>query len=181
MSPRPESIKKVMDVLGDFNPSDDKIKKTLGINEDELKQINEEKVFSSVAKERMPINKRDTKKAQSTLGINLSKEKLMDVLGVDETTISDAVYEEDEHKERKIKQIRENLMLTNKRAVKKALEKMGCDPSSSKIMKRLGVSEVELSKDPLPASEQTINTFLVSVEITALCLLAYFILYLYKK
>ncbi|EGG17166.1 hypothetical protein DFA_08150 [Cavenderia fasciculata] len=140
MAPRPESLKKVIDVLGDFNPSEDKIKKTLGIGEDELKMVKEESVNNQVIKERHPINKRDTKKAQSTLGLNLSKEKLMDVFGVDEDTITEASAEENEIQEIKIKRLRENITLSNKRALKKALMIMGCDPSSSKIMRTLGNS-----------------------------------------
>eukprot|EP01132_Coremiostelium_polycephalum_P002539 gene2539-3142_t len=165
MSPRPESIKKAIEVLGDFNPSEDKLKKTLGINEDELRQINEEKtVQQSPAMDRMPINKRDTRKAQTTLGLNLSKTKLMDVLGVDEDTITEAENHENELKEKKIKRLREQLIISNKRALKKALVKMGCDPSSSKLMRTLGVSsEIELSKDV--QSQQSINSILISIEI----------------
>ncbi|KAK5575353.1 hypothetical protein RB653_010612 [Dictyostelium firmibasis] len=145
MSPRPESIKKVMDVLGDFNPSEDKIKKTLGIDEDEMRMINEEKnTVTSPAKDRIPINRKLTKKAQDTLGINLSKEKLMDVLGVDENTINCAASEESEHKENKIKLKRENSITTNKRSLQKALSKMGIDASSVKLSRTLGISKNEL-------------------------------------
>ncbi|KAM9957416.1 hypothetical protein ACTFIR_009521 [Dictyostelium discoideum] len=153
MSPRPESIKKVMDVLGDFNPSEDKIKKTLGIDEDEMRMINEEKnTVISPAKDRIPINRKLTKKAQDTLGINLSKEKLMDVLGVDENTINCAASEESEHKENKIKLKRENSITTNKRSLQKALSKMGIDASSVKLTRTLGVPKNEL---PNPSNKDT--------------------------
>ncbi|EGC37900.1 hypothetical protein DICPUDRAFT_97090 [Dictyostelium purpureum] len=155
MSPRPESIKKVMDVLGDFNPSEDKIKKTLGIDEDELRQINEEKQTISSPKDRIPINRKLTKKAQDTLGINLSREKLMDVFGVDEDTINWAESEESEHKENLIKKSRENIVSSNKRTLQKALSKMGIDPSNHKIARTLGVSEELLNHGvlkPQPSS-----------------------------
>ncbi|KYQ88632.1 hypothetical protein DLAC_11378 [Tieghemostelium lacteum] len=187
MSPRPESIKKAIEVLGDFNPSEDKLKKTLGIGEDEIRQIQEEKtIISSSAKDRIPMNKKETRKAQNTLGINLSKEKLMDVLGVDEPTITEAQCEEVEHQEKQIKRFREHLIISNKRALKKGLEKMGCDPSSSKIMRLLGVSQVELNSGSsgtnsnIKDSSSDLHSFLISLEITIFMLLFYAVLYYFK-
>ncbi|EFA77236.1 hypothetical protein PPL_12446 [Heterostelium album PN500] len=189
MAPRPESIKKVMDVLGDFNPSEDKVKKTLGIGDEELKQVQEAN-SQQIVKDRIPINRRDTRKAQSTLGLNLSKEKvmkefiatLMDILGVDEDTITEAEQEESELREKKIKRFRESIVISNKRALKKALTMMGCDPSSSKIMRTLGVSEDELSKDVSTiqnqqVQQQQLNNLIISAEITLFFVVIYCILY----
>eukprot|EP01133_Synstelium_polycarpum_P006907 gene6907-8029_t len=177
MAPRPESMKKAMEVLGDFNPSEDKVKKTLGIGDYELKQLQEQQAQQTV-KDRIPINKRETRKAQSTLGLDLSKEKLMDVLGVDEDTIKEAEMEENELKEIKIKRVRENIISSNKRALKKALMIMGCDPSDSKIMRTLGVSENELTQDVAAKNQQqSLSSLLISAEITIVCLVVYAVLY----
>ncbi|EFA76766.1 hypothetical protein PPL_09517 [Heterostelium album PN500] len=83
---RPESMKKVIDILGDYNPSESKVKRTLGMNEEELKAFQQQLLENSFksCRERISINKRDTQKALDILGIDYSKQKLMSLLGCDE-------------------------------------------------------------------------------------------------
>ncbi|GAM25466.1 hypothetical protein SAMD00019534_086410, partial [Acytostelium subglobosum LB1] len=181
---RPQSIKKVMDVLGDFNPSDDKIKKTLGIDDQEYKMIQDEQQEQAcmAAKDRIPINKRETRKAQSTLGLNLSKEKLMNVLGVDEDTITEAEQEESELRDIKKRKLIESIALSNKRALKKALTLLGFNPSSSKLMRTLGVSESDLAKDVSAdiQYQQQLNNIIITAEITLFLVIVYSLLYYFK-
>ncbi|GAM25075.1 hypothetical protein SAMD00019534_082500 [Acytostelium subglobosum LB1] len=183
--PRPESVKKAKEVLGDFNPSEDKLKKTLGIGDEELKQVHElrsEQHHQQMAKERIPINKRETRKAQSTLGLNLSKEKLMDVLGVDEDTITEAENEEKELKELRIRRLRENIILSNKKALRKAFTLLGFNPSSSKMMRTLGVSEADLAKDvsAIQQQHQQLQNLVLSAEITLFLVILYIVLWYFK-
>ncbi|GAM17503.1 hypothetical protein SAMD00019534_006780, partial [Acytostelium subglobosum LB1] len=157
---RPErELRKAMDILGDFNPSETKVMRTLGMKDDDIKlhqQIMLDRSLSCT-KERLPVNKRHTIKALNTLGINYSNEKLMDIFGCDADTLCEADSQEREVLDMKIKSMRDSRVIMNKRACSKALTVLGENPSDIKIIKLLG-TPVDVVVDQSQQQQQSIPT-----------------------
>lgn len=86
---------------------------------------------------RVPI----TGKALQVYGKDsVSTEKIKEVLGIEEEDIKEAERQRLAKQEEELQRTRQ-LALFNKREAKKALERLGVDPSNQKIMDKLGVDE----------------------------------------
>lgn len=97
-----------------------------------------------------PMGKKSDK-AMKFLGRDISKEKLMDRLGMEAEDLKQAEQDLIERNEKELERVREIEGVKNKREAQKALEILGCDPSTRKVlthpncnfqlMNRLGVEE----------------------------------------
>lgn len=139
------SSKKALAMLG-HDLSREKVKKTLGIDEDSVKQIEKEKmkevkvIFSRKRAMSAPtMDKRHAVKALSRLGLDISAKKAMQLLGLDEEVVKEAYLEELQRQEERIFRQRESRAIRNKKRIQKALNVIGYDPSVEKILDTLGV------------------------------------------
>jgi len=78
------------------------------------------------------------------LGIEISKDKVMDRLGIDEPAFEEIISEMKENTENKIANKRKNVVQTDKRHTQKALTILGTNPSNEKAKKTLGIGDEEL-------------------------------------
>jgi len=144
---RYSSNSKPMKILG---RDDEKTKSKLGISDDEIDVINQQNMerIEELYKRKKYVkkikDKKGTKKAQEMLGIEVSKDKIMDRLGIDEPAFEEIISELQENNEQKIANKRKNVVQTNKRHTKKALTILGTNPSNEKAKKTLGIGDEEL-------------------------------------
>jgi hypothetical protein len=87
------------------------------------------------------VNKRLAGKALKVLGIDISKNKLVEKLGVDNELLEQAESEQFELQEERIKKKRMNDAMMNKKSAQKALKVLGHDPSENKVENKLGVNK----------------------------------------
>jgi len=137
--------KKALAMLG-HDLSREKVKKTLGIDEDSVKQIEKEKTkkvkftFSRKRALSAPtVDKRHAVKALSRLGLDISAKKAMQLLGLDEGVVKEAYLEELQRHEERISRQRESRATRDKKRIQKALNVIGYDPSLEKVLDTLGV------------------------------------------
>jgi len=139
---------KAMKLLGrEF--SKEKVMNRLGIEGDDLKQAELERIerveetYERKREVEAIINKKESVKALEILGVDPSKEKVMSCLGVGEDVIEEAKMEVVEREEQKIARQRRNSG-SNKKNIQKALDVLGHDPSKEKIMNTLGMDERDI-------------------------------------
>jgi len=137
--------KKALVMLG-HDPSKEKVKKTLGIDDELVRQVeieNHELATNQFQRRRATstptMDKRHAIKALNTLGLDISAKKAMQILGLDEEVVKEAYLEELQRQEERISRQRENNAFLNKKGIQKALNVMGYDPSLDKVMDTLGV------------------------------------------
>jgi hypothetical protein len=140
------------------DPSKEKVKKTLGIDDQEVKQVEKEQrkqvKFQLMRKRALSCPTQDKKhamKALQTLGLDISTNKMSKILGLEEEEVRDACNEEISKQEEKITRKRTNSATLNKKQIQKALNVIGYNPSLEKVMDTLGV-------DQGTAEEQEIRT-----------------------
>jgi len=135
---------KALEVLG-HDPSKEKVKNTLGLEEEELEQAELAKIEQfeeKLEKQRSNswIDKKKSQKALKILGIDPSKKKVGSTLGLDDEEVELAEQEEYERNEELIKKRRDSLGNSNKKKIQKALNILGQDPfSEKKLESKLGV------------------------------------------
>jgi len=139
------NAKKALAMLG-HDLSREKVKKTLGIDDDSVEQIEKEKmkkVKHSFSRKRAmsapTMDKRHAVKALSRLGLDISTKKAMQLLGLNEDVIKEACSEQLQKREERITRQRESSATLNKKNIQKALNVMGYNPSLEKVMDTLGV------------------------------------------
>jgi hypothetical protein len=132
------------------DPSTEKVKNTLGIDEEAVNNVNMQNVLHRNRPRRVEasIHKKKYAKALSTLGFDVSLYKAAQLLGVEDEGIlrtlirhhaERALQQEERRRCRKLGQ--ERVALHNKRRNKKALHVIGYDPSLEKALEMLGVEE----------------------------------------
>jgi len=139
---------KALEVLG-HDPSTEKVKKTLGMDESDLEEVRKENIQQEehrLSKKRsmtLPYNKKQSAKALSTLGFDPSAYRTMKLLGLEERSLKKALTEESIKLEMRIAQARKHVR--NRKDSRKALMVVGYDPSKEKAIQQLGAeaSEVE--------------------------------------
>jgi len=138
---------KALSLLG-LDPSKEKVKKTLGIDEEAVHQVEEdmlkqqELLCEAYRKIEGSPPKKNCTKALSTLGLDPSVHKATKLLGVDEEILRDVLHEEQLIQEEKIllKRRHNTLLLHDKKHNHKAHNIIGYDPSYNKILDTLGVA-----------------------------------------
>jgi len=143
-----KGTQKAMKFLG-RDSSREKVMNTLGIEGDELEQAEQarlEREEEKLERQRQTtsLNKKDCIKALEVLGIDPSKEKIKDRLGIDEEVIQEAKMELIAREEEKYVRKRRNSAGSNKRNALKALDVLGVDPSKDKVMNTLGMDEKDV-------------------------------------
>jgi len=134
---------KALEVLG-HDPSVEKVKKTLGLDEHDIEKARAENVEMEefrLSKKRnlsTPYDKRRSAKALSTLGFDPSVHRSMKLLGIEEAGLKKALSEENLRTEMRIMQSRKNLGSRNRKDNQKALMVIGHDPSKEKAIHQLG-------------------------------------------
>jgi len=142
---------KALELLG-HDPSKEKVMVFLGLDPEELVEAEQE--HAEQFEEHLQVlrsrngsrNKKETAKALKVLGMNPSKSKVSDILGMDEEELEDAEAEEIEYREQKVKKQRENVDCLNKKNIQKALNILGHDPSERKVENKLGVASTITSR-----------------------------------
>jgi len=141
---------KALALLG-HDPSTEKVKNTLGIDEEAMNHAHMQNVLYHNRPRRVEtsIHKRKYAKALSTLGFDVSLYKATQLLGVEEESVLSSVlhyhaeqralHQEDDRHYRKRGQ--EYQALHNKKRNRKALNVIGYDPSLEKALDMLGVKE----------------------------------------
>jgi len=142
---------KALGVLG-HDPSHEKAKQFLGMDEEDLLQYQEEcmeeyEQHLKRKRSRSCINRRSTVKAQRILGIYPSKDKLIDRLGIDTSIVDEAQMERYIKDEEVIKKKRMQDDKVNKKNIQKALKVLGHDPSEYILENRLGIDREEIQKE----------------------------------
>lgn len=133
---------KALMLLG-HDPSTEKVKKTLGIDEQEVQDVYIQNLMNRPRRVETSMNKKKYAKALTTLGFNLSLYKATQLLGVDEDILR-SVFRyhtelalQEEH--RVWRRALETKVLRNKKHNRKALHVIGYDPSLEKVLAMLGV------------------------------------------
>jgi len=143
---------KALLLLG-HDPSKEKVKKTLGIDEESVHQVEEDIHKQNVLRlnthqrriETSP-NKKKCAKALTTLGLDLSLYKATRLLGVDEETLRTVCHAEHAAQEDRARAARrraqeDRLALPHdKKKNRKAFHIIGYDPSLEKVLSTLGVA-----------------------------------------
>eukprot|EP01098_Paradermamoeba_levis_P008788 TRINITY_DN3629_c0_g5_i1.p1 TRINITY_DN3629_c0_g5~~TRINITY_DN3629_c0_g5_i1.p1 ORF type:complete len:345 (-),score=122.49 TRINITY_DN3629_c0_g5_i1:546-1547(-) len=178
---------KALNLLG-VDPSKEKLKTTLGVDEATLEEAleetltanereREEEILSSLSEEERKLirNRKQTQKALAFLGLDPSKQKLMDTLGLTEMDLLEALEdvknqnsddddedveyfsgaEEDDEEVLKIKNRKRNL---------KAFNLLGINPSRFKLMETLGLDEEGLEDAQKEAKEAKLQSMWERVE-----------------
>jgi len=139
---------KALSLLGhDF--SKEKVKKTLGVDEEVVHQVEEdimrhqEDLCSAYRKQEGSPAKKTCAKALVTLGVDPSIAKATKLLGVQEEIVRDIFHEEQLIQEEKIliERRRNTLGLHDKKHNRKAHHVVGYDPSLEKVLSKLGVAQ----------------------------------------
>lgn len=137
---------KALSLLG-HDPSKEKVKKTLGIDETVVHQVEEDIIKQqelrlAIRKPEFSPDKKKCAKALSTLGLDLSIHKATKLLGVDEDTLREVYHAEQLVQEEKIlvKRRQNTLYLHDKKHNRKAYHVVGYDPSLEKVLDTLGVA-----------------------------------------
>lgn len=134
---------KALELLG-HDPSVEKVKKTLGLDEEEIEKARMENIENEenrLLKKRIlatPYNKKEASKALTTLGFDPSMHRSMKRLGLKEETFRKALSEENLRIEKRIMHSRKNLGTRNRKENRKALHIVGFDPSKEKALHQLG-------------------------------------------
>jgi len=136
---------KALSLLG-HDPSKEKVKKTLGIDEEAVHQVEEDIIKQqelrlAYRKAECSPDKKKCAKALNTLGLDLSIQKATKLLGVDEDTLREVYHAEQLVQEEKIllKRRQNTLSLHDKKRNRKAYHIVGYDPSLEKVLDTLGV------------------------------------------
>jgi len=143
--------KKALDILG-YDPSTVKIMSTLGMDEQDLIDHQQEQIAEyeqQLERKRCTIsilNKKGSLKAQKVLGLDYSKHKLVDTLGIDDAEVEEAEQQYYERTEEMIKKKRMRDDRINKKHIQKALKVLGHDPSELKLEATLGVDKETIQK-----------------------------------
>jgi len=149
---------KALLVLG-LDPSQEKLKRTLGIDDDNELKVEQQRIealkFQLMRRRSIsaPLNKRNSSKALSMLGIN-PLDKAAKIFGEEEEVLLEARQEQLQKLEEYISKRRDSLATLNKKNIQKALNVIGYDPSLEKVLHNLGV-------DAGSAEEQQIRTIVV--------------------
>lgn len=80
------------------------------------------------------------------LGADFSNQKLRSHLGVEEEELMEALREENERQETKIRQLRRNSDTVDRKHNSKALEVLGHNPSKEKAMNILGMDKHDIQQ-----------------------------------
>jgi len=158
-----KTSQKALAMLG-INPSMKKAIAVLGCNEDEYHEAEvavlteQEEIIRQTRLHRAQIHVKNKRKAFHFLGLDPSAHKASQLLGIEDDEVVRELFREAEHErwqlsEQKIVRRRSH-SLSNRRNLAKALEKLGVDPSSSKVQKLLGVSEGQLQEAIREESER---------------------------
>jgi len=130
-------------ILGQDSFSREKLIDTLGIDNDDILQAEEERVQrleEQLSRNREFLkNKKEAQKALDVLGEDFSNRKLRSQLGLEEEELLEAIQNEKERQEEEIRRIRRRQEFTNRRRSLKALDVMGVDPSEEKIKNFFGM------------------------------------------
>jgi hypothetical protein len=142
---------KLLEVLG-HNPSDEKVKSFLGIEDDsileEANRENLEKMEKTYLRRRSNsdmVNRKENKKALYILGHDPSEEKIKARMGLDDSQVVIAEHErrilfEDFLAEQR-RRDDYRIPMGRKKNCSKALNVLGCDPSKDRVMHLLGIEE----------------------------------------
>eukprot|EP01112_Ceratiomyxa_fruticulosa_P016366 TRINITY_DN4930_c0_g1_i1.p1 TRINITY_DN4930_c0_g1~~TRINITY_DN4930_c0_g1_i1.p1 ORF type:complete len:659 (-),score=127.47 TRINITY_DN4930_c0_g1_i1:131-2107(-) len=142
-----QNTQKLVQLLGDYTPSNEKIMRTLGISAEVLRELAVRKLEEELEELRSKntelsnSNKIEAQKALSMLGVNPSQKKAISVLGCGEQDYVEAEINHFEDKEKRIRKARLNQAKRNKKTALKALSTLGIDPSSTKASKVLGIED----------------------------------------
>jgi len=134
---------KALELLG-HDPSVEKVKKTLGLDEADIEQVRQENLENEenrLLKKRTlctPYDKKQSSKAFTTLGFDPSVHRSMKLLGLKESTLRKAISEENLRTEKRIMHSRKHLGTRNRKDNKKGLHVVGFDPSKEKVINQLG-------------------------------------------
>jgi phosphohistidine phosphatase SixA len=135
---------KALQLLG-HDPSTEKVKKTLGIDEEEVHDVYLQNLNSRPRHTETSLNKKKYAKALTTLGFNLSLYKAKQLLGVDEEILRAVFRHHNEHalqeEHTTWRRALESKALRDKKHNRKALHVIGYDPSLEKALSMLGVGE----------------------------------------
>lgn len=130
-------------VLLGHDPSTEKVKKTLGIDEQEVQDVYIQNFMNRPRRVETSMNKKKYAKALTTLGFNLSLYKATQLLGVDEDILRSVFRHHTElalqEEHRVWRRALETRVLRNKKHNRKALHVIGYDPSLEKVLAMLGV------------------------------------------
>jgi len=134
---------KALDVLG-HDPSKEKVMNTLGMDEIDVKDVEKEKVEiyeqqCSRKRSNSWLNKKKAAKAMKVLGLEPSKDKIMETLGIVEVDLKEIEQQQIEWNGEINNNIIHKRVTKNKKANKKALKVVGYEPSDIKLQKTLGV------------------------------------------
>lgn len=141
--PSKKTSQKALNLLG-HDPSEEKVRKTLGLDESDLEQARTAKLEmeeTRLQKQRAldyPYNKKNAAKALATLGVHPSEYRTMKILGLSEGNLKQALYEESERLEQAIAKSRKSFATRNRKVNKKALTIVGHNPSKEKLVNQLG-------------------------------------------
>jgi len=134
---------KALSLLG-HDPSTEKVKKTLGIDEEAVHDVYLQNAIRPRNVE-PTMNKKKCAKALTTLGFNLSLYKATQLLGVDEDILRTVFRYHSEHALQEEhflwRRTLESRALRDKKRNRKALHVIGYDPSLEKVLSMLGVRE----------------------------------------
>jgi len=95
-----------------------------------------------------------SQKAMKILGRDPSNEKVIDTLGIKQEELQQVQMKQFEKEEEVIKRQRMNSASKNKKESQKALGVLGIDPSTEKVVQKLGVSQVEIELARLEEQER---------------------------
>jgi len=134
---------KALDVLG-HDPSKEKVMNTLGMDEIDVNDVEKEKIEiyeQQCTRKRSNswLNKKNAAKAMKVLGLEPSKDKIMETLGIVEVDLKEIEQQQIEWNGEINNNIIHKRVTKNKKANKKALKVVGYEPSDIKLQKTLGV------------------------------------------
>jgi hypothetical protein len=136
---------KALDIIG-FDPSEQKIRNTLGLQESDIDKIKQDKIEEyeeDCKRERRNSHpkKKESLKALKVLGLDPSKQKIAETLGMEAEQIREAELETIERTEELIKRSRQHDDRINKKNIIKALKVLGHDPSEAKLETHFGIEK----------------------------------------
>jgi len=140
---------KALSLLG-HDPSREKVKKTLGVDEEVVYDAYLQNAINRPRRVETSMNKKKYAKALTTLGFNLSLYKATQLLGVEEEILRTVFRYHTEHalheEHRVWRHALESRALRDKKRNRKALHVVGYDPSLEKVLAMLGVREGTLEE-----------------------------------
>jgi len=175
------NAQKALDILG-HDPSKEKIMNTLGMDEQDVQDVEKEKIEmyeQECTRKRSNswLNKRVAAKALKVLGLEPSKDKVMTMLGIMEFEVKEAEEQEWERQEELTQCLIKKRIIQNKKQNSKALRVLGIDPSNSKLQSTFGVDYEILKKYPKDISMSHPTKMAIAIGIPICLMIVTIVLY----